>query len=76
MLQLMVPDLGDGIEKVQVVAWHVKEGDHVRKDDDVVELVTDKAAFNVPSPVEGKLRTIKVQCGEEVSIGTVLGIIE
>jgi pyruvate/2-oxoglutarate dehydrogenase complex dihydrolipoamide acyltransferase (E2) component len=76
MVQLTIPDLGEGIDQVQVVAWHAKEGDRVRRDDDIVELVTDKAVFNVPAPADGILKKIKVPAGEDAPIGAVLGLIE
>ena len=76
MVKITVPDLGEGIEKVQIVAWHAAEGGRVKMDEDIVELVTDKAVFNIPAPAEGVLREIRVQAGEDASIGTVLGVIE
>ena len=76
MAQVTVPDLGEGISKVQVVAWHTKEGGRVQKDDDLVELVTDKAVFNVPAPIDGILHKIEVQAGEEVPVGALLGFIQ
>ena len=76
MVQILIPDLGEGIDKVKVVAWHAKVGDRVTMDDDIVELVTDKAVFNVPAPQAGILKAIKAQTGEEIPIDAVLGIIE
>ena len=76
MIPLTIPDLGEGIDKVQVIAWHAQEGGRVTLDDDIVELVTDKAVFNIPAPANGILRKIEVPAGQEVSIGTVLGFIE
>ncbi|NTV29421.1 MAG: hypothetical protein HGA80_05010 [Candidatus Omnitrophica bacterium] len=58
-----------------MVSWLCREGDRVRRDDDVVELVTDKAVFNVPAPADGVLRTIKVPAGQEAPVGAVLGYI-
>jgi pyruvate/2-oxoglutarate dehydrogenase complex dihydrolipoamide acyltransferase (E2) component len=73
MDSIIVPDLGDGIGSVEVILWHVQEGSFVKAGDDVVELLTDKATFNVASPREGMLKTIHVPAGQEVSVGTVLG---
>ena len=73
MTAILVPDLGDGITKVDVVVWHVREGSPVKKDDDLVELVTDKASFNVSAPVSGILRTIHVMAGQNAMVGTSLG---
>ena len=76
MGQILIPDLGEGIASIKVVAWHARVGDHVTTDDDIVELVTDKAVFHVPSPQDGVLTAIKIAAGEEVSVGTVLGVVE
>ena len=76
MIKIFVPELGEGIEKVQISCWHKKVGDKVEKDDDLVELIADKAAFNVPIPENGVLREICVNEGEEAIIGQVLASIE
>lgn len=73
MTAIRVPDLGDGIIKVEVAAWHRPEGQAVMKDDDLVELVTDKASFNIPAPVSGILKAIHVREGQEADIGSSLG---
>ena len=49
--------------------WHVREGDSVEKGDDLVELVTDKAAFNLPSPNAGKVERLLIPEGATVSEG-------
>lgn len=72
-MQIFVPDLGDGINKVEVAAWHAAAGASVRKDDDLVELVTDKASFNVPAPSGGVLKCISVPAGKEALVGELLG---
>ncbi len=76
MVQIIVPDLGDGIDKVEVVLWHVIEGERTKKDDDLVEVVTDKASFNIPAPCDGILKKIVVPAGREAGIGEVLGEID
>ena len=55
MRDIILPDLGEGIEKGIISSWYAKEGDVVQTDDDIVELVTDKAAFNVPADHNGKV---------------------
>ena len=72
-MKIIVPDLGDGIEKVEVVLWHAKPGDPVCQGDDLVELVTDKASFNVPSPAQGVLTAVHIPAGQEVPVGALLG---
>lgn len=76
MKEIVLPELGEGITRAVVACWHYKEGEFVQKDVDIVELVTDKASFNVSSPVEGVLRTILVGEGENASIGQTLAHIE
>ena len=71
-----LPELGEGIEKATVACWHYKVGDRVQQDDDVVEVVTDKATFNVAAGASGILRAILVRDGQEVRIGEALGAIE
>lgn len=75
MTTIVVPELGEDIDKAILVEWHVQVGDGVKQDDDVVELVTDKATFNVAAPASGTLTEQKVKQGEEVEIGAVLGVI-
>jgi Biotin-requiring enzyme len=53
MGQLLLPDLGEGLEEAETVAWHVTEGDHVVVDQPIVSVETDKAVVEVPSPQSG-----------------------
>jgi pyruvate/2-oxoglutarate dehydrogenase complex dihydrolipoamide acyltransferase (E2) component len=76
MAEITLPELGEGIKKATVACWHVKPGQLIEKDDDVLEVVTDKAVFNVPSPQSGKLKDVYALVGQEVAIGEVLGLIE
>ena len=76
LIKIILPELGDGITKATVAFWHYKVGDRVHKDDDIVELVTDKATFNVSSEGSGILKEILIQEGCEAKIGENLGIIE
>ena len=52
MRQFMLPDLGEGLEEAEIVAWHVNEGDHVVADQPLVSVETDKAVVEIPSPSE------------------------
>lgn len=73
---VILPELGEGIEKATVACWHYRVGDRVTKDDDVVEVVTDKAVFNVPAGAPGTLRAILARDGQEVKVGEVLAEIQ
>lgn len=72
MTEAKLPPLGEGIEKANVSYWHKAIGDSVKEGEDLVELVTDKATFNMPSPASGILREILVQEGDEVIVGQIL----
>jgi pyruvate dehydrogenase E2 component (dihydrolipoamide acetyltransferase) len=67
-----LPDLGEGVTEAEVDRWLVSEGDVVGEDDPLVELITDKATAEIPSPYEGVVSRIHVQAGEVVPVGTVL----
>jgi len=72
MIEAKLPPLGEGIKKASVSYWHKAIGDNVKEGEDLVELVTDKAAFNMPSPASGVLKDILAQEGDEVIVGQVL----
>lgn len=76
MPHVVLPELGDGIEKAVIACWHYKVGEAVNPDDDIVELVTDKASFNVSAGEKGILQKILVAEGAEAKIGEVLAVIE
>ena len=52
---MKVPDIGEGIAEVELVLWHVKPGDTVVADQTLVDVMTDKATVEVPSPVAGRV---------------------
>lgn len=74
--QVVLPELGEGITKATVACWHVRCGDAVTPDDDVAEVVTDKATFHIPATVSGTIKQICVPEGREVKVGEVLAFIE
>lgn len=76
MERIILPELGEGIEQAVIACWHYGEGDQVEKDDDLVELVTDKATFNVSAEAKGILKQILVKEGDQAAIGETLAIIE
>ena len=76
MRQVTLPELGEGIEGANVTFWFFKEGDTVKEKEDLVELATDKASFNLPSPCAGVLAQILKKEGDKVLIGETLAVIE
>ena len=71
-----MPDLGEGTVEAEVVAWHIKVGDMVQEDQVMAEVMTDKAAVEVPAPVSGKVVTINGQPGDMVRVGSELVVFE
>ena len=76
MTNIILPELGEGITKATVACWHVKPGETIKVGQDVVEVVTDKASFNVEASVSGRLKSILVPEGKDGTVGSALGIIE
>jgi len=76
MTKVVVPELGEGIKSATVSYWYFKEGEKVAQNDDLVELATEKATFNLPSPCSGRVIEIFFQEGDTVNIGEVLANIE
>jgi pyruvate dehydrogenase E2 component (dihydrolipoamide acetyltransferase) len=74
--ELRLPDIGEGIAEGEIVAWLVAEGTPVKEDDLLVEILTDKAAMEMPSPVTGTLVRIVAKPGQIVKVGEVLAVIE
>jgi pyruvate dehydrogenase E2 component (dihydrolipoamide acetyltransferase) len=67
-----LPDLGEGLTEGEVARWLVSEGQEIREDDPLVEIQTDKATVDIPSPYEGTVLRILVAEGEVVPVGTEL----
>jgi pyruvate dehydrogenase E2 component (dihydrolipoamide acetyltransferase) len=76
MIKVALPGLGEGIEKATVTYWFFQEGEKVKEKDDLVELSTDKATFNLPSPCSGTLVEIFFREGDTVNVGEALVAIE
>ncbi|MCX5697739.1 MAG: hypothetical protein NTU54_07230 [Candidatus Omnitrophica bacterium] len=76
MIKVVLPPLGEGIEKATVSYWFSKEKDKVNEKDDLVELATDKATFNLPCPVSGTLGKILLHEGDTAHVGDTLAEIE
>ena len=76
LAQIKMPQLGESVTEGTVDKWLKHEGDLVKRDEPLVEIVTDKVNAEIPSPFEGKLVKIAVTEGETVSVGAVLAQIE
>src|SRR5512141_1290818 len=75
-IELKLPDVGEGIAEGEVVRWLVAEGAAVKEDDLLVEILTDKANIELPSPVSGTFLKILAQPGQIVKVGEPIALIE
>lgn len=73
--EFKLPDLGEGITSGEIKRWAVKKGDRVEEDDPIVEVETDKAVVELPSPVTGTIEDLKFKEGDQVATGSVIAII-
>ena len=73
---IRVPDLGEGIAEVELVAWHVKPGDAISEDQGLADVMTDKASVEIPSPVAGKVLALGGEVGQMLAVGSDLIRIE
>jgi 2-oxoisovalerate dehydrogenase E2 component (dihydrolipoyl transacylase) len=71
-----MPDLGEGTVDAEIVAWHTKPGDVVAEDQVIVEVMTDKAAVEVPAPVSGRVVSVTGAPGDKVAVGSPLIVFE
>jgi 2-oxoisovalerate dehydrogenase E2 component (dihydrolipoyl transacylase) len=71
-----LPDLGEGTVAAEIVGWRVKPGDTVAEDDVLVEVMTDKAAVEVPAPVGGRVISTSGEPGDTVAVGAELIVLE
>jgi 2-oxoglutarate dehydrogenase E2 component (dihydrolipoamide succinyltransferase) len=75
-MEVKVPQLPESVADATLVAWHRKVGESVRRDENLVDLETDKVVLEVPAPANGVLKEIKVGDGTTVTSGEVLAVIE
>ena len=71
-----LPDIGEGISEAEIVAWHVAVGDRVEEDQQIADMMTDKATVEMESPVSGVVIELAGEVGDQVSIGAALVVIE
>ena len=73
---IRVPDLGEGIAEVELVAWHVQPGESIAEDQGLADVMTDKASVEIPSPVAGKVLALGGEVGQMLAVGSDLIRIE
>jgi 2-oxoisovalerate dehydrogenase E2 component (dihydrolipoyl transacylase) len=74
--EFKLPDIGEGIAEAEIVAWHVKVGDMVKEDQQLADMMTDKATVEMESPVAGKVIEVAGEVGDQIPIGSVLVVFE
>ena len=73
---IKMPDIGEGIAEVELVAWHVQPGDAVTEDQSLADVMTDKATVEIPSPIAGTVLALGGKLGEVMAVGSELIRIE
>ena len=67
-----LPDVGEGVTEAEIVAWHVEPGDVIKEDQNLADVMTDKATVEMTSPVDGTVTAINGEIGAMVLVGSVL----
>jgi 2-oxoisovalerate dehydrogenase E2 component (dihydrolipoyl transacylase) len=67
-----LPDIGEGVVEGEIVAWHVKVGDSINEDDQIVDIMTDKATVTIPSPTGGVVTELSGEVGDMIAVGSAL----
>ena len=75
-VEFVLPDVGEGLEEGEIVSWLVAPGDTVTRDQPLVEVQTDKALVELPSPVGGQVVSLAFGPGDIVKVGQVLVVLE
>ncbi len=70
--EVKLPDIGEGIAEGEIVRWLVKAGDVFREDQPLVEVMTDKATVEIPSPRAGTIASLHAEAGSIVPVGSVI----
>lgn len=71
-----LPDIGEGIAEAEIVTWHVAVGDRIEEDQNIADMMTDKATVEMESPVAGTVVELAGEVGDQVAIGGMLVVIE
>jgi 2-oxoisovalerate dehydrogenase E2 component (dihydrolipoyl transacylase) len=74
--EFKLPDIGEGIAEAEIVAWHIKVGDTVKEDQQLADMMTDKATVEMESPVAGTVVALAGEVGDQIPIGSVLVVFE
>jgi len=75
-MDVKLPEIGEDVKEATISFWHVEKGEKIEKDSDLVEMVTDKATFNVPAPISGILSEIMFEEGQVAKVGEAIAVIQ
>ena len=75
-IEVKVPVLPESVSDATIASWHKKAGDAVKRDENLLDLETDKVVLEVPSPVDGVLKEIKFEAGATVTSQQLIAVIE
>ncbi len=75
-IEVKVPVLPESVEDATIAGWHKKPGDTIRRDENLVDLETDKVVLEVPAPVDGTVKEIRAEEGDTVNSDQVIAVIE
>ena len=75
-VEIKVPTLGESVTEATVIQWFKAAGESIATDEMLLELETDKVTLEIPSPAGGRLAEIRVEAGDNVEVGAILGLIE
>ncbi|MET0286613.1 MAG: dihydrolipoamide acetyltransferase family protein, partial [Polyangiales bacterium] len=76
LFEFKLPDIGEGVAEGEVVAWHIAPGAQVQEDQEMVEVMTDKATVVIGVPYSGRVTQLCAKVGERVPVGSVLVVID
>jgi pyruvate dehydrogenase E2 component (dihydrolipoamide acetyltransferase) len=71
-----LPDIGEGVHEGEIVQWLVKQGDFVKEDQAIVEIMTDKVTAEIPAPVSGVISELRGKAGEVIRVGSVIAVFD
>ena len=74
-LEIKVPILPESVASGTIATWHVKVGDTVKREQNLVDIETDKVVLEVPATADGVIESISIEAGASVTSGQVLGVI-
>ncbi len=71
-MDFQLPELGEGVYEAELTAWLVKPGDEIKRGQSLMEVMTDKASMEVPSPFAGTITALRAEPGQQVKVGSVV----